>query len=331
MPEVSVLLPVRNAENTVAAAVRSILDQTHDDFELIVIDDGSTDRTAHIVADIRDKRLKLIPSQHAGVCAANNLGTAAAQSDLIARMDADDWAHPERLEQQVAYLRQHKVDVVGCKVRILDAAGQPSSTLRRYERWINEETLTTDQIHALRFVEFPLVNPTLLARRSYFEIGFEDNDLPEDYDLMLRAMAQGFRFGKVPDVLLHWTDGPTRLTRTDPRYSPTAFMECRRRHLLTGPLRDVRTLDLWGAGQTGKPWLLWLQRQGIHVRRLIDVHHGKIGQTIHGVPVIAADQLPMSDGVPLIIAVGADRTRNLIWPHVTVRGFRPGQDTWFVA
>ena len=65
--------------------------------------------------------------------------------------------------------------------------------MRRYERWINEETVDGEQISALRFVEFPLVNPTILARRSYFELGFCDSDFPEDYDLMLRAAAHGAR------------------------------------------------------------------------------------------------------------------------------------------
>jgi len=331
MPEVSVLLPAFNAEATVAAAVQSILNQTLHDIELIVVDDGSTDNTAQIVRNIGDDRLRLIETEHVGVSAASNLATAASRSEFLARMDADDWAFPERLRRQLAYLIHRNLDVVGCKVHIVNADGSPSPTLRRYERWINQETLTPEQIHALRFVEFPIVNPTLLARRSYFEIGFQNNDFPEDYDLLLTAMERGLRFGKVPEVLLHWTDGPQRLTRTDSRYSTDAFMNCRRQHLLAGPLRNIRTLDLWGAGSTGKPWLLWLQSQGFRVRRLIEVHPRKIGQTIHGVPVIDAEQMPDADDVPLLIAVGADGTRNLIWPHIVHRGFEPGRNAWFVA
>jgi glycosyltransferase involved in cell wall biosynthesis len=331
MPEITVLLPAFNAERTIAAALNSLLNQTHTSFDVIVVDDGSTDGTATVVGGFQDSRVRLVRSEHAGVSAATNLAASLTDSKLLARMDADDTALPDRLKLQQQMLEQHHLDVVGSQVRIVSAHGHPTTTLKRYERWINQETLSTDQIHALRFVEFPLVNPTLLARRAYFDLEFSDSTFPEDYDLMLRAAAQGFRFGKVPTVLLNWTDSETRLTRTDLRYSDTAFMQCRRFHLLSGPLADVWQLDVWGAGQTGKQWLRWLQAQGRQVRQLIDVNTRKIGQQIHGVPVIGADDVPQFDGVPMLIAVGADRTRNLIWEHIIPRGYQPGENAWFTA
>lgn len=331
MPEITVLLPAFNAEGTIAAAVQSLLNQTHSSFGVIVVDDGSTDRTANVVAEFQDSRLRLVRSQHVGVSAATNLAASLTDSQLLARMDADDTAEPERLVLQHQMLEQQNLDVVGSQVRIVSSNGHPTTTLRRYERWINHETLSSDQIHALRFVEFPLVNPTLLARRAYFDLKFSDSDFPEDYDLMLRAAAQGFRFGKVPAVLLNWTDSATRLTRTDRRYSDVAFMRCRRFHLLAGPLANVKRIDVWGAGSTGKPWVRWLQAQGCEVRRLIEVNSRKIGQRIHGVPVIAADDLCHYDGIPLLIAVGADGARNLIWQHIIGRGYQPGENAWFTA
>jgi hypothetical protein len=203
--------------------------------------------------------------------------------------------------------------------------------MRRYERWINVETLKSEQIAALRFVELPLVNPTILARRCYFELGCRDCDLPEDYDLMLRASAAGMRFGKVPEVLFDWSDGPGRLTRTDPRYSAEAFMRCRRMHLLAGPLHGVGAVDLWGVGKTGKPWLRWLQAEGIAVRRAYEVSVRKVGVRIHGVPVAHPDEMPTADGTPLVIAVGAEGARELILPHIASRGYAAGRDAWFVA
>ena len=123
-------------------------------------------------------------------------------------MDADDFAYPLRIEKQLQLLHEQNLDVVGCQVRIVNESCHVARSMQRYERWINEETIDAQQISALRFVEFPLVNPTILARRGYFEMGFRDSDLPEDYDLMLRATAQGMRFGKVDEVLFDWTDHP---------------------------------------------------------------------------------------------------------------------------
>jgi len=331
MPEVSVVLPVYNGAATIDRSVRSILEQTLRDFELIIVDDGSTDETVAIVETISDPRLKLIARPRKGVAAATNTGTRLAAAPVIARMDADDFSYAERLEKQLQQLHDDDLDVVGCQVRILDEAGKSASTLKRYERWINEETIESRQILALRFVELPLVNPTILARRRYFEMGFRDNRLPEDYDLMLRAAADGLQFGKVDEILLDWRDGPARLTRTDFRYSLEAFAACRRMHLLDGPLNGVSQVDLWGFGQTGKPWLRWLQGQGISVRRGYEINQRQIGETIHGVGVTHIDDMLAADGTPLIIAVGADGARPLILPHIQSRGFVAGHDAWFVA
>ena len=108
-------------------------------------------------------------------------------------------------------------------------------------------------------------------------------------------------------------------------------MACRRHYLLHGRLRRLSAVDLWGAGQTGKPWLRWLQQQGIVVRRVYDVSHRKIGNRIHGVLVCSTEDLVPPDGTPLLIAVGADGARTLIRPFITERGYLPGSDAWFVA
>lgn len=331
MPEISVVLPVYNGARTIARAVRSILDQTLQEIELLVLDDGSTDGTAAVVRAIRDPRLRFVQRNHFGVAVTANAATELAVAPLIARMDADDFAHPQRLEKQLQLLHENNLDAVGCQVRILNKSGKPTGSLRRYERWINDETVDSEQIAALRFVELPLVNPTILARRRYFELGFCENDLPEDYDLILRAAALGMRFGKVDEVLFDWTDHSTRLTRTDSRYASEAFMRCRRMHLLAGPLRDVSCVDLWGIGQTGKPWLRWLQGQNITVRRGYDVNERKINEKIHGVRILHPTAMPTADGTPLIIAVGAEPARRLILPHVMSSGYISGKDAWFVS
>lgn len=331
MPDVSVVLPVFNGARTIARAVRSILSQTLHDIELIVVDDGSTDETVAIVRGIRDSRLRLIQRDHCGVAAASNAGTELAAAPIIARMDTDDFAYPLRLEKQLRLIRKQSLDVVGCRVRILDAEGNAVDSMMRYERWINEETIDGERISALRFVEFPLVNPTILARRSYFELGFSCSDVPEDYELMLRAAARGMQFGKVDEVLFEWVDHSGRLTRSDSRYSQEAFTRCRQLHLATGPLRDVRCVDLWGFGQTGKPWLRWLQSRKVEVRCGYDVDERKIDNRIHGVTVVHPENMPPADGTPIVIAVGAENARRVIMPQLESRGYVPGRDAWFVA
>lgn len=328
---VSVVLPVYNDETTVGRAIESILTQSHRDLQLIVVDDGSTDASVDVVRRYSDSRLTLVQLPHVGVVGAANEGAKHAQASFIARMDADDFSYPKRIASQLQYLLRNNLDVVGCKIHIVDPHQQPIPSMRRYQDWINDDTRTPDQIMALRFVEFPLVNPTILARREYFDLQFQENGFPEDYDLMLRAASTGMRFGKVDEVLFQWVDHPDSLTRTHARYSDEAFMRCRRHHLLNGPLRERAAVDLWGLGKTGKIWLRWLQSQGIQVRRAYAVAERKVGQMIHDVSILHASDLALADNVPLIVAVGTEGARADISPQLLAKGFRIGKDAWFVA
>ena len=329
-PRVSVVLPVRDAAATVERAARSILDSTLRELELIVIDDGSGDNSAAIVRQISDPRLRLVQQDALGVCAAANRGTAEARAPVIARMDADDFSHPDRLEKQLSLLHHSGANMVGCRVRIVDALGRAVGSMQRYEQWSNSLT-EPGRIAAMRFVELPIVNPTLLAKREVFELGFRDGAWPEDYDLCLRALGQGHTAAKVPEVLFDWIDSGDRLTRTDERYSPEAFDRCRRAHLLDGPLAGKTEVDMWGAGQAGKPWLSWLLAKGFTVRHVVEVSPKKIGTKIHDTPVISDTDLPPPDGTPLIIAVGAAGARELIEADLAQKGYTPGKDAWFVC
>ena len=323
-------MPARNAAATVERAARSILDSTLREIELIVVDDGSTDDTARVIQGISDSRLRLFRQEALGVCAAANRGNAEAVAPVIARMDADDISHPTRLEKQLSLLHDSGADMVGCRVHIVDALGSTVGSMQRYERWSNALT-EPSRITAMRFVEMPIVNPTLLARRKVFELGFRDGAWPEDYDLCLRSLGQGRTAIKVPEVLFDWVDSGSRLTRTDPHYSEEAFDHCRKTHLLEGPLAGKTTVNLWGAGQTGKPWLRWLQAEGFTVQHVVEVSPKKIGSRIHGIPVIADTALPLSDSTPLIIAVGAAGARELIEADLIKKGYVPGKDAWFVC
>lgn len=330
MPRLSVTIPAYNAGTTIARSVRSVLQSTFTDLECVVVDDGSEDDTLQALEPIKDDRLRVIPCDHAGVSAAANRAVQAARAPFIARTDADDICHPARFERQLEALEGGEIDGVGGRVRIIDGDGQPVATMQRYESWVNDN-LENDAIRAFRFVESSLVNPTMTAHREVFELGFRKGPFPEDYDLWLRAMQAGFRFAKLKEIVLDWTDGPTRLTRSHPNYSAEAFDRCRREHLLIGPLNGVSKVRFWGAGQTGKPWLRWLRDRGIKVVSVVDVSPKKIGEAIHGAPVIPPGELAPPDGTPLLIAVGAPGARELILGRLNEVGYLPGADAWFVA
>ncbi len=331
MPKLSVILPAYNAANTIDRALDSILCQTLTDIEVLVVDDGSTDATLEKASRYADARVKVFSKEHCGVAETANFALRQASSELIARMDADDFAHPTKLQKQLDHLYKFDLDVVGCQIKIYNDSEQCPLSMKRYEDWINHDTLLASQISLLRFVEFPLVNPTILAKRSYFEIGFEENHLPEDYELFLKASSNGMKFGKVAEHLFDWFDHGDRLTRTKKRYSPEAFDLCRKKHLRLGPLKDVSQVDLWGAGKTGKQWMRWLLAEGIGVRHVYEVNQRKIGKMIHGTKVLPFHEIIIDSQTPLLVGVGTAGARQEILEFLRLRKANLESHVWFVA
>ena len=108
MSKISVILPVYNSETTIEAAVKSILSQSFKDFELIIINDGSSDDTEQIINSFKDKRIKYIKNvKNIGLIASLNIGIKFSSSEYVARMDSDDISHPSRLKKQILFLKIH--------------------------------------------------------------------------------------------------------------------------------------------------------------------------------------------------------------------------------
>lgn len=132
-PLVTVLLPVFNGERHLAAAIRSILDQTYTAFELIVLDDGSTDASAAIAESVGDPRIRVVRlSPQVGLSRALNEGLSMARGPLVARQDADDLSEPRRLERQVAALEARPdLALIGCQAWLIDSDGRIIGTVDR--------------------------------------------------------------------------------------------------------------------------------------------------------------------------------------------------------
>jgi glycosyltransferase involved in cell wall biosynthesis len=301
-PTVSVILPVRNCADTVAEAVESILAQTYDDFELLLIDDHSTDGTAE--AAPRDARLKTIPNPGNGLVDALNAGLERARGEFIARMDGDDVSLPERFERQIEVVKaDEKLGVVGCGVSLMCPSGTDAPGMRRYVDWLNSVT-EPGEIERQRYVESPIAHPSAFGRREAFALGYRDCGWPEDYDLWLRMLRAGWRIGKAPQTLLRWRDDAGRLSRTHSRYSPAAFRACKLHHLSREFDLAARPLYLWGVGRTGKPWLRFLIANGFTPALAVDLHPRRIGTPVHGVPVVHPldflERVRPDDGLSLI-------------------------------
>lgn len=207
-PKVSVLMPVYNAERYLAEAVESILEQTFEDFEFIIINDGSTDNSLSILQEYaaKDERIRLISRENRGLVATLNEMIDLAQGELLARMDADDIALPERLERQVAYLGTHSdCVVVGVRVTLIDPDGE---TLRPWGKHTTHEEIDAEHMAQRGGA---ITHPAAVIRaHAMRQIGGYSKELypAEDLDLFLRLAEIG-QVANIDEILLHYRQLPT--------------------------------------------------------------------------------------------------------------------------
>jgi len=335
-PKVSVLLPVRNGGSWLEDSLASLARQTLRTFEVIAVDDGSTDGSESLLDrwSVRDPRFTVVHRQAQGLVGALNHGLELCRAPLVARMDADDISHPRRLELQAALLASRpEAGVVSCLVRHFPSH-RVAEGFRVYEAWLNSLT-THDRMARERFVESPVAHPSVMVRREVLtEIGgWRDVGWAEDYDLWLRCFEADVIFSKLKHSLFFWREHGERLTRTNDRYSVPNFLRCKAHYLARGPLAEARKVILWGAGQTGRRISKFLFEEGVEIAAVVDIDPGKIGGTLRGIPVIAPDDLSTHIGpdTVVLVAVASRGARQLIRARLEELGLEEGRGFWCVA
>jgi hypothetical protein len=293
-------------------AAASLAAQTFADFEVIAVDDGSTDDSADALADwsARDPRVRVLRQRALGLVPALEAARAVARGRYLARMDADDVAGAGRLARQADLMdREQDLGVCGTHARYFPPEVVRDGA-RRYEAWLNGMHGPSDLERDL-FVECPLAHPTFFMRAAAVAGvgGYTDRGWPEDYDLLLRLWAAGHGLGVVPEALHGWREGPRRHSRTHPAYAPEAFRRCKVHYLTRTRLRSARGVVIWGAGPTGKAFGRALLSAGCPVVAWVDLDPRKLGQEIHGAPVVPPSSVPRFAGHPVLIAVGQPGAR----------------------
>ncbi len=263
-PSVSVIMPVYNAEAYVAESIASILGQTYTDVELIVVDDGSTDRSREVVRSFTDPRLIHIEQANSGVAAALNTALANSKGALIARQDADDVAMPARLERQVQRFRNEpELVICGTWATITDATGRPTGA---HEHPVDDAHIRYGLLFDSQFVS----SSVMLRASALAEVGPFDTDqrVFEDYDLWSRVARTG-RAANLPEHLVKYRVVGTGLSHTT-RNADERVVEQRRRNLRYGtPATEEHIVEL--AANTG------FAHQRVTSAELRAVHHFLLG------------------------------------------------------
>lgn len=207
-PKVTVFIPVHNRDRYIGDAIQSILGQHFQDFDILLIDDGSTDRSVEVMRSFHDPRLTIVCNEsNLGIPRTRNRGLELARGEYIALLDSDDRASPDRLQKQVAYLDAHPDCVqVGSWCRMMDEQGAPLKRIKR-------QPAHQDEIKAELLFRCCMSNRTIMGRTEILRKFGYRNDFPrcQDYDLHVRLSSQ-FRMANIPECLVLGRIHPQQIT-----------------------------------------------------------------------------------------------------------------------
>lgn len=192
---ITVLMPTYNSAEYLSLSIESILKQTYNYYELLIIDDGSTDESVKIIRQYRDRRINLVQKEHTGLSDTLNYGLKIAKYDLIARMDADDISHPKRLEQQLDYMTNNKtVNVLSCWYYIFNK--------NKIQYLIKNPEKHSNVVNGLPLYSYIVHSGCIYKRNTILKYGGYEHSSFEDYALWLK-MKDHIVFGNVPKALLY--------------------------------------------------------------------------------------------------------------------------------
>ena len=329
----SVIIPAYNASGTIKKAVQSVIEQNNCDFEILIIDDGSTDDTPGQAAQLlkQDARISYHRLVKSGIARALNFGIKMSQGQYIVRMDADDEALPQRIDKLTDYLNQH--NDVGLVASLVQYKGDERSHqgYYRYVEWVNS-ILSHDDTFTHRFRESPFAHPSVCFRKSLFAQygGYHEGPYPEDYELWLRWLQHGVIMHKLDEPLLIWHDRPNRLSRTHIHYSQEQFFKVKSRYFHQWLLdqygySDWPKIYIWGAGRVVNNRVKHLAKYGVYPDRYIDVKKHLDSKFLH-----YSDIPPPGDH--LILSYVSDwKGRVEIEEYLQQKGYLAGQTYFMMA
>ncbi|MEM9680642.1 MAG: glycosyltransferase [Bacteroidota bacterium] len=311
-PLISILTPFKNTSPYLADCLDSILNQTYQHWELIIVDDHSTDNSYEIVNTYSKKepRIKLFKTNGEGIIEALRLAFSKSNGELITRMDSDDIMLPNRLEILANSLTNHGLGHVAIgQVQYFSHEGI-SDGYARYEKWLNTLTRSGSNYSEI-YKECVIPSPCWMVYRDDLMAceAFQPNNYPEDYDLTFRFYRAGLTCIPCKSILHLWRDYSTRTSRTHEHYAQNYFLNIKLRYFLELDHKKERPLVIWGAGYKGKTIAQQLITQGVPFYWLCD-NPKKIGKQIYDQPLLSFDHLKDLD-LPQSIVTVANETEQL--------------------
>lgn len=206
-PKVSVLMPVFNGEKYLKKAIDSIIFQTEKNWELIIVDDGSTDSSVEIINSFNDHRIKYFKKNHEGIVSALNFGILKSTTKYVARMDSDDISCPDRLEKQIKFMEENNFVLSGSYADIIDCLDNKISEIKYLP-------LSWNKIKIFSFLHNPFIHPSVIFNKEFvLKVGgYRNFKHTEDYELWTRIIYKN-KVGNFPESLILYRQHDKQITK----------------------------------------------------------------------------------------------------------------------
>ncbi len=330
-PLVSILIPFKNTASFLPECLQSICNQTYTQWEVIAINDHSTDSSKEILESYvsKDTRFNTFDNDGIGIIPALQKAYKQCKGDFITRMDSDDIMKPNKLEVMVANLKKYgaKHLAVG-QVKYFSDRGI-SNGYERYEKWLNALTEKGSNFSEI-YKECVIPSPAWMLHRNDFEQcgAFNSDRYPEDYDLTFRFRKQKLTCIPCTEVLHLWRDYDTRTSRTHEHYAQNYFLAIKMHYFLDQEYSAQKQLVVWGAGSKGKTIAKLLLKKDIPFHWLCD-NSNKIGKYIYDCEMKHYSYLREIKNAQSIITVANEDAQNEIRNYFSALGHQEMTDYFF--
>ncbi|WP_158977748.1 glycosyltransferase family 2 protein [Cellulophaga sp. L1A9] len=330
-PLVSIVIPFKNTEDYFLACLSSISEQSYTHFEVIAVDDSSTDGSKQIATTLalEDDRFTILSNEGAGIISALQLAYRKAKGTFITRMDADDIMISNRLEVMVRSLQQYGTHHIAVgKVKYFSAIGV-NDGYAAYESWLNSLTEHGENFSEI-YKECVIPSPCWMVHKSDFERcgAFNSEVYPEDYDLAFRFYKNQLKCIPCDEVLHLWRDYATRTSRTSDHYAENTFLDLKFDYFKEIELNTQKNIVLWGAGKKGKTMAQKLLDANINFKWICN-NTKKIGKHIYGVEMQSVTTLKDLKNPQLIITVANQEDQKEIKNQLESLNLKSYEDYYF--
>nr|WP_321235457.1 glycosyltransferase family 2 protein [uncultured Psychroserpens sp.] len=308
---ISILTPFKNTELFLVECLDSILSQNYHDWELLIVDDHSTDKSYDIVSAYakKDKRIKLFKNTGHGIIDALRLAFSESSGNYITRMDSDDIMHPKKLSTLLENLQTYGKQHIALGLVSYFSVHGIGEGYQKYEAWLNNLTRSGLNYSEI-YKECVIPSPCWMLHRDDFLAceAFTPNRYPEDYDLAFRFYKNSIKCIPSKTILHHWRDYSTRASRTDEHYAENHFLELKVDYFLELNYTPSRPLTIWGAGKKGKKVVQLLKQKDVAFIWICD-NPKKIGKHIYDELLFSFEHLKILQNPQSIVTVANPKSQ----------------------